>query len=57
MACSMANKHIEPLEHHGVDREEVCRQDALGLGFQELGPGRASARCRPQAMAAEHAPH
>jgi hypothetical protein len=24
---------IEPLEHHGVDREEVCRQDALGLGF------------------------
>ena len=22
---------IEPLEHHGVDREEVCRQDALGL--------------------------
>ena len=29
----------------------------FGLGPQELGPGRASARCRPQAMAAEDAPH
>ena len=37
---------IEPLEHQSVDREEVGCQDALGLGSQELGPGRASTRCR-----------
>ena len=48
---------VEALEDHGVDGEEVCRQDALGLGPEELGPGRASARCRPQAMAAEDAPY
>jgi hypothetical protein len=48
---------VEPLEHHRVDREEVRRQDALGLGSQELGPGRASTRCWSQAMAAEHSPH
>ena len=48
---------VEPLEHHGVDGEEVCRQDALGLCSQELGPGRASTRCWPQAMAAEDAPY
>ncbi len=48
---------VEPLEHHGVDGEEIRRQDALGLGSQELGPGRASTRCWSRAMAAEDSAH
>jgi hypothetical protein len=37
-------EHIEPLEEHGVHAEEVRGQDALSLGPEELGPGRASTR-------------
>ena len=48
---------VEPLEHHGVDGEEIRRQDALGLGSQELGPGRASTWCWSRAMAAEDSAH
>src|ERR1039458_4500926 len=47
---------VQPLEEHRVDGEEVRRQDTFRLGPEELGPSRASARCWPQAMAAENAP-
>ena len=49
-------EHIEPLEEHGVHAEEVRSQDALGLGPEELCPGRASPRCWAKPMATEHAP-
>jgi len=37
-------KHVEPLEHKGVDGEEVCGDDVSGLGPQERPPRRA---CSP----------
>jgi hypothetical protein len=32
-------QHVQPLQKHGVDREEVHRQHALGLCPEELPPG------------------
>ena len=37
---------LEPCAEHGVDVEEAGRDDALGLGGEELPPGRATAACR-----------
>jgi hypothetical protein len=37
---------IEPPEQHGVHMDEVGRENALGLGGQELLPGRARAARR-----------
>jgi hypothetical protein len=34
-------QHIAALEQHRVDREEVAGQDRVGLGGQELFPGRS----------------
>ncbi|MDZ5493642.1 hypothetical protein U2F25_29990 [Micromonospora sp. 4G53] len=34
-------QHVDPLEHHRVDGEEVAGQDRVGLGGQELPPGRS----------------
>ena len=34
-------EHVQPLEGDGLDVEEVAGHDALGLGCQELLPGRA----------------
>jgi hypothetical protein len=36
-------EHVVRPHQHGVDGEEVGGNDALGLGAQELGPGRPSA--------------
>src|ERR1019366_4040324 len=44
-------EHIEPLEEHSAHAEEVRGQDALGLGPEELAPGRAAPRCRTQPVA------
>jgi hypothetical protein len=40
---------------HGVDGEEVRREDARGLGAEELGPGGTPAWCRTESVAAQHA--
>jgi hypothetical protein len=37
---------VQPLAEHGVYVEEVCRDDALGLGGEELAPGRAGSAGR-----------
>jgi hypothetical protein len=34
-------QHMEAPEGGAVDTGEVCREDALGLGANELGPGRS----------------
>jgi hypothetical protein len=47
---------VQPFAEHRVDGEEIGSQDA-GLGSQEHGPSRASARCRVQAVVAEDAPY
>ena len=49
-------QHVQALEEHRVNSEEVCCRDAFGLGPQEPGPSRASARGRAQAVVAEDAP-
>jgi hypothetical protein len=37
---------VDPFQEHGVDGEEVAGQDGVGLGSEELPPGRpAAARC------------
>jgi hypothetical protein len=51
-----SKEHVQPLEEHGANAEEVSGQDPLGLGFEELRPGRASPGCRPEAMTAKDAP-
>jgi hypothetical protein len=39
-------QHIQPAQEHGVDREEVARQDASRLSAQERPPGgRSPPRC------------
>src|SRR5208282_4603184 len=57
-SCSVLDgeEHVELLEEHGVHAEEVCCQDALSLGSEELCPGRPSPRCWTKPMVAEHAP-
>ncbi len=40
------NQGVEPTEQHGVHVDEVGREDAAGLGGQELLPGRARAAGR-----------
>jgi hypothetical protein len=37
---------VEPSTKHGVDVEEVRRDDGLGLGGEELPPGRTGAAGR-----------
>jgi hypothetical protein len=37
-------QHVDPLEGHGVDREEVTGQDRVRLGSQKLSPGRSGRR-------------
>jgi hypothetical protein len=32
-------EEVEAVQQHGVDMGEVTRQDAIGLGGQELPPG------------------
>jgi hypothetical protein len=32
-------QYVDPLEEHGVDGEEVARQDCVRLGSEELFPG------------------
>jgi hypothetical protein len=34
-------QHVDPLEQHGVDMEQVAGPDPFGLRFQKLRPGRA----------------
>src|SRR4051794_15869290 len=34
-------QHVDPFEEHRVDSEEVTRQHGVGLGGQELLPGRS----------------
>ncbi|WP_197289294.1 hypothetical protein [Saccharothrix sp. NRRL B-16348] len=36
---------VQTCAEHGVDVEEIRRDDALGLGGEELAPGRAAAAC------------
>jgi hypothetical protein len=43
-------QHVDPLQPHGIDGEEVARQDRVGLGGQELLPGGSGpAGCRVDA--------
>jgi hypothetical protein len=47
-------EHVEASHRNRIDGEEVGGQDALGLGTQELAPGRAGAPWRGrEAMAAQ----
>jgi hypothetical protein len=46
-------KHIELVETDRVHDEEVGGQDALGLGGEELLPGRPTARSWSEAVASE----
>src|SRR5258706_13436256 len=39
-------QHVDPLEEHGVDGEEVAGQDRVRLGGQKLFPGRPAAPWR-----------
>ena len=39
-------QHVVAAQQHGVDGEEVGGHDALGLGAEELGPGRTSSPWR-----------
>jgi len=51
-------QHVQAPEQHRVDMEEVTRQDALGLGGQELPPGQPrTARRRLDAGLPEEQPH
>ncbi len=34
-------QHVQPAQQHRVHREEITREDAAGLGVQELPPGEA----------------
>src|SRR4029450_12506752 len=43
LATSTTKQHVQALEQHGVDAEEVARQHALGLRGQELPPGQTRA--------------
>jgi hypothetical protein len=46
------HEHVEPAEKDGVDMEEVARHQPLGLGREELRPGRSrSSRRRFDAVA------
>jgi hypothetical protein len=47
-------KHIELVETDRVHDEEVGGQDALGLGGEELLPGRSTARNGSEPVAAKH---
>ncbi|MEV6712818.1 TRIC cation channel family protein [Lentzea sp. NPDC051208] len=48
---------VEPSTEHGVEVEEVRRDDALGLGGEELPPGRAiTAWCRIDARVMQDPP-
>ena len=44
--CWRKAQRVEPLAERGVDVEEVRRDDAFGLGGEELAPGRAGAAWR-----------
>jgi hypothetical protein len=51
-------QHVQAPEQHRVDMEAVARQDALGLGGQELPPGQPCAAWRRvDAGALEQQPH
>jgi hypothetical protein len=46
-------QHIRAAKRHGIDVEEVRRQDGLGLGLQERPPGwlaRRGARSMPASL-------
>ena len=48
---------VEPVAQGGVDVEEIDRDDGVGLGGQELSPGRAGAvGCRVDAGGMEDLP-
>src|ERR1039458_6055795 len=52
------HEHVEAAQQHGVDAEEVTGHDALGLGTEELRPGRTRAPgCRVEPVALEDRPH
>lgn len=46
--CAMLKKHqrVQASAKRGIDGEEVCCDDALGLGGKELAPGRSAAARR-----------
>jgi len=51
-------QHVQALEQHRVDGEEVARQHALSLGGHKLPPGQIrAARRRIDARLLEHEPH
>jgi len=35
------HQHVKPSQQHGVNAQEIDREDPGGLGVQELPPGRA----------------
>jgi hypothetical protein len=44
-------QHVEALEQHRVDGEEITGQDRVGVGGQELLPGRSGpSGCRVAAL-------
>jgi len=50
-------QHVQAPQEHGIDVEEVRRQDGLGLSFQERPPGLPGPRgCRIDAGALEDLP-
>jgi hypothetical protein len=51
-----SEQDVEPLEEHRAHGEKARGQDTFRLGPEELRPARASARRRPQTMAAEDTP-
>ncbi|MGW4079648.1 hypothetical protein ACWELB_40300 [Streptomyces asiaticus] len=51
------HQRVQSLAERGVDMEEVCRDDALGLRGQELAPGGScAARCRIDARGMQDLP-
>ncbi len=46
-------EHVELLERHGVHREEVRGEHAVGLGTKEPRPGRAAPWSRPKTMSTQ----
>jgi hypothetical protein len=51
------DQHVQPLEQHGLDHQEIAGDDRMGLSGQELPPGRpdpAGRRIEPAACRISH---
>ena len=55
LSCRQSDdeEHVELLERHGVHREGVRGQHAVGLGTKELRPGRAAPWNRSETMSTQ----